>query len=357
MKTFGFPRMLFEKNEKRDFLPSFFNELGKLNIIINLETGYGEKLDLSSKDYLRSNPKIEFVSRKQAFASDVVTIIRTPKNIELTQMKKGSTLFSMIHFVTHKNRCEFLKSNGVNMIAMDSVVDDFGRRMIEYMKGTAQNGMKLAIELYLKNNPQKKEINILILGSGLVGKTTADIAIHSTGKPVICKMIGRNTTSDLEILKNLIQNTDILVDATYRVDTTSFIIPNKIIGCLPEKSIILDLTADDYDSKTNPIQVKAIEGIPTGNLDKFVFYPDDDAYNEIPDSVNAENRRLTLSCYSWPAVDPVECLNIYQKQLLPFMKVLAEKSYDQISPQSEDFYSRSLGKGSYHHFIKQVLLS
>lgn len=353
MKTFGFPSMLFEENEKRDFLPSFFSDIAKFDIKIFLESGYGKKLRLTAEDYLSISPKIEFVSRKQAFASDIVTIIRTPKNNELDFMKKGATLFSMIHFVTHKNRCDFLVSKGIKMFAMDSVVDDFGKRMIEYMEGTAKNGIEAAVKLFLKNNPNKKEINFLILGTGLVGKTAADMAVHSTDIPVICKMIGRNATSKLDVLKNLARNTDILVDATYRLDTTSYIVPNEIIGYLPEKSVVLDLTADDYDEQTSPIQVKAIEGIPTGNLDKYVFEPSDEAFETIPKKVVNENRRLTLSCYSWPAIEPFQCLSVYQKQLLPFIKVLAEHNYQGISPQNEDFYVRSLGRGSYDSFINK----
>jgi len=44
---------------------------------------------------------------------------------------------------------------------------------------------------------------------------------------------------------------------------------------MPSDYIILDISTDDYDVSINPIQVKGIEGIPTGNLEKYIFYPDD----------------------------------------------------------------------------------
>jgi alanine dehydrogenase len=351
MKTFGFPRMLFEKNEKRDFMPDFFRNMKKYGVKLLLEDSYGEKLGLTQKDYLEANPDIEFVSRREAFQCDVVTIIRTPGNDELKQMKNGSALFSMIHFVTHKKRCDLLKEMGVHMYAMDSVVDDFGKRMVEYIDGTANNGITVAANLFLQNNPDARQIRYLVLGSGLVGKTAVDKAVHSAKAPCICTVAGSNTTSNTAIMVELMKQTDILVDSTYRKDTSKIIVPNSMIALLPENAIILDLTADDYDATVDPVQVKGIEGIPTGNLDQYVFEKDDKAFDNIPDSVSSKNRRTTVSCYSWPAVDAVRCLEVYQKQMLPFMKVFADLNFDNIKLVDSDIYCRSLARGCFDNQI------
>ena len=46
LKTIGFPRMHKEINEKRDFLPSFFDMLKNEKVQIFLEEGYGSSFRL-----------------------------------------------------------------------------------------------------------------------------------------------------------------------------------------------------------------------------------------------------------------------------------------------------------------------
>jgi alanine dehydrogenase len=45
--------------------------------------------------------------------------------------------------------------------------------------------------------------------------------------------------------------------------------------------VILDLSVDPYDFTVSPPEVKGIEGIPEGNLDQYIFAPDDPAYARI----------------------------------------------------------------------------
>lgn len=349
MKSFGFPRMLFEKNEKRDFTPDFFRRMRDFKIKIFLEDNYGSRLGYSKDDYFQSNPEISFVPRRKTFQCEVVTIIRTPSLKELILMKKDSVLFSMIHFVTHQKRCISLNNRGVFMFAMDSVVDDFGRRMIEFTQGTTENAIHSAVKQFLKNKPDANEIRFLILGSGMVGKAAVDTAIHASNIHCICLTVGKKTTRNIDKLKELIAKTDILIDATYRRNTSMVIISNEMLGHLPQESIVLDLSADDYDTNVEPMQVKAIEGIPTGNLDKYFFMPDDEAFEKIPKGINSLNRRPTFSCYSWPAVDARKCLKVYEMQLLPFMKIFSEMDVDAIKPNDENYLVRVLAKSNYQH--------
>jgi hypothetical protein len=79
---------------------------------------------------------------------------------------------------------------------------------------------------------------------------------------------------------------------------------NWLCSYLPESAVIADITADDYDTTVEPIQVKAIEGIPTGNLrSNPVFMPDDPAWGQDPGGGSLlTHRRPVISCYSWPGV-------------------------------------------------------
>ncbi len=75
--------------------------------------------------------------------------------------------------------------------------------------------------------------------------------------------------------------------------------------------------------------MRGIEGIPQGNLDKYVFYPEDPDWTfTIPEGVPTEQRRITVTCYSWPGIHPEACMRHYAKQLQPLLEVLVEKGYE-----------------------------
>ncbi len=353
LKKIGFLSMQFEKEEKRDFRPRFFEQLKDIKQEIILDFDYGKKLGYGNKDYIAVNSHIRFSSRKDVLQADLLVSVRTPGFEELELMNDGAAIFSMLHFVTHSRRNEYLLSRNIRMFAMDSVVDDFGLRMIQDFPGTVTNAMKAGYDEYFKSHSVNL-LKVLVIGTGEIGKLAVDIAVHLSPVPTIVSAVGRSVTVNTDILRDLLKETDILIDATKRSDTSKYIISNELIGFLPENAVIIDLSADDYDTSIDPPQVKGIEGIPTGFLDKYVFCIDDPVYDSIPENIDTSNRRKVVSCYSWPAVNPVRCLDIYEKQLLPFLQTLAEKDYPDIHPLSENFYARSLAKGNYTTFIKEL---
>jgi len=354
MKTVGFLSMRFEENEKRDFRPVFFKRLASLENTFILENSYGSKLGYAESDYLIPNKHIRFCDRDTVLNADSVVSIRTPDFEQLGKIKSGALLFSMLHYLTRGRRNEFLTNKRVRMLSMDSVVDDFGKRMIEDFPGTVENAFNAGYAVLLGySNPSL--LRVLILGSGEIGKISANIAIKRAPVPVIATVIGRSVTQDDGIMNEMLSKTDVLVDASKRHLPHKSIISNEQLGTLPEDALIIDLSADDYDTNVSPIQVKGIEGIPTGNLDKYIFFPDDPAYDSIPVQLRTINRRTLLSCNAWPGVDPIRCLNRYELQMDPFIRLIAGDSCE-FSLNSENPYERALARGSYAHFLQQQVI-
>ena len=290
LKTIGFPRMHKEINEKRDFLPSFFDMLKKEKVQIFLEEGYGLALGYTKEDYLNSNKKIQFVSNRECYEKDIVVVLRSPEFEEIDYMKKGSTLLSMLHYATRATRVEKLKEKGIFAVSMDSIRNDFLERMVVNYEGTSGNGINVAFTELAKNYEnicieEKKPIIVSIMGMGRVGLTAARMAgkygnnkvnediLQEKTKGVLVNMLPRNITDDKKQMIKILKKTDILVDATTRDDATKYIVSNELLGYLKEHSIILDLTADPYLTGDNSVQIKAVEGIPHGTLDKNVIYP------------------------------------------------------------------------------------
>ena len=148
----------------------------------------------------------------------------------------------------------------------------------------------------------------------------------------------------------MLPDTDILVDATWRSDPSKAIVSNSLVGLLPEHAVILDLTADPYDTKIKPMQIKGIEGIPTGSLAHCVIEPGDLDYGKVPEGVVKDNKRTVVSCNAWPGVYPVEAMAVYGKQLKPFVKLIIQKGTDLEASEDVPLCERALKKASLEYF-------
>jgi alanine dehydrogenase len=360
--TLGFPRMHVEPGERRDFTPALLERLSRhTGITFLLEQGYGAKLGFLQEDYLSVCDRVVFCDGDTAMGADVVTIIRTPDNDRLRLMGRGAILFSMLHYPTHLPRTALLLEKGIRGVSMDGLVDDFGIRYIRDFEGTARNALRQGLERWVHQQESLPgtPVRVTILGTGGLGRVAADAAVHYAGlslkgaPPVVVTMAGRNVTAHEKLMRKIFSTTNLLVDTTLRIKTDRCIIPNEWLVDLPESSVIVDITADDYDTTVEPLQMKGIEGIPTGNLDKTVFPIDDPAWEDLPKQVNSAVRRTVVSCYSWPGADPLECVKKYEMQMLPFLDLMIETQEEIFDPKSPNPFVRALAGASAEAFLSQ----
>lgn len=362
-KSIGLPRMQNEAGEKRVFLPEFIHHLVGLGAHVYIEEGYGARSGFSFEDYKRANPNISMCDREEAFQKDVSLILRSPKPDEFQLVKRGSILISMQHYPTRPNRVAKLKELGIKAISLDSIANDNNIRLVENMKAVAWNGLEAAFDWLEKVwpglvRPDKKPIQVLIIGTGMVGKHAVEAAtklgniernndhIASNGPGAAAVSIGRNIASNASTMETLFRQADILVDATQRRDTSKPVVPNEWIAWLPDHAVIADLAVDPYTLDADPPVVRGVEGIPQGNLDQYTFPADDPKWDGlVPASIPSKHRRATVTCYSWPGVHPEACMRHYARQLEPLMYHLFKKGYDGISIHG-DYFERALYRGT-----------
>lgn len=284
-------------------------------------------------------------------------------------MKRGSVLVSMLHYPTRAKRVKLLKEKGIKAVSLDSIRDDIMQRIVFNAKGTSENGVELAFkelekvrdDFYSKN---RGPIEVSVMGMGLIGLNAARAAgrygsrelnqkmIEAGTKGVIVHMLPRNITSDRQEMSRLLEKTDIFVDASTRDNPYDYIVDNKLLGRLKKDAIILDLTADPYIIDEEGMQVKAIEGIPTGTLDKYIIYKNDKEYYDIPEEVDKENRRTVISCDAWPGVKPEECMKLYGIQILPIITKLVEQDVDNMGLESPYYFERAIYRATVDYFEK-----
>jgi alanine dehydrogenase len=344
-----------EPAEKRVFLPEFIQFLTTLKVSVYLEEGYGSRSGYTYDDYCQGNNAIHMCSREQAFQQDVVLVLRSPLREEFCLLKRGGCLISMLHYPTRPLRVQILKDLGIKAISLDSIVNAQNIRLVENMKAVAWNGLEAAFDVLEKRwpglvRPDKEPIQVLIFGTGMVGKHAVDAAtklgnvernnqhIKNGGPGSMAISVGRNTNHNLQLIEKLMRQCDILVDASQRRDPSQPLLPNERLSWLPDHAVIADLAVDPYTLDATPRVVRGVEGIPQGNLDKYIFHPGDpDWDNTVPREIPSMNRRSVVSCYSWPGVHPEACMRHYAIQLEPLMKVLLTVGYDNLSLQGENF--------------------
>ena len=358
-KTIGFPRMRNEAGEKRVFLPEFIQYLANQGMKVYIEEGYGARSGHTFEDYKRASLNMHMCSREETFQKDVSIILRSPKPEEFDLVKPGSTLISMLHYPTRPNRLSRLQERGIKSISLDSIVNDSGIRLVENMKAVAWNGLEAAFDWLEKQwpglePPNGKPIQVLILGTGMIGKHAIEAAtklgnvernndhIIAKGPGAIALSVGRNLSSNPVTMEGLMRQCDILVDATQRRDTSKPVVPNEWIAWLPEHAMIIDLAVDPYTLDAEPPVVRGVEGMPQGNLDQYVFPADDPKWDQlVPKSIPSKHRRTAVTCYSWPGVHPEACMRHYAHQLQPLIYHLIKKGYDGLSIQG-DYFERAI---------------
>jgi alanine dehydrogenase len=358
----GLPRIQAEAGERRAFLPDFVGRLAKKGAQILLEDGYGASLGYSEAAYRSlGNDNIQFARREQVFRQDYVLVLRCPDEASLRLMRPGSCLISMLHYPTRPQRVEMLRSLGIEAISLDSLKDDSGRRLVENLRAVGWNGMEAAFRVLEKirpdfASPHREAIQVTLLGAGAVAAYVIQAAavyaspalrqrLFDNGVPgVITHVLDFDTTCSPKLMEPILRETDILVDATQRPDTSQPVIPNSWISWLPEQAVLLDLSVDPYDCEAETTSMKGIEGIPQGNLDQYIFPPDDPAYDRLPRCVTATHRRWALTCYSWPGIYPVECMEHYGRQLRPILTRLLEAGGVQNINPIGRYFERIIGR-------------
>lgn len=360
--TVGFPRMHKEAGERRDFLPPLIGLLAARGAEIHVETGIGSGMGYTDLDYSSMSRHIRVTNEHDCYRQDIVVVLRAPEG-RYHLLRRGAVLVSMLHFGTRPARVAMLHELGIDAISLDLVRREDGRRLVENIRSVAWNGVSAAFSALEGTwpdlaGPRRATVKVTIMGAGRVGRhavefatkygdDTRNEAFGRLGLPgVEVVTAGRNLTGDADYLMGRLAVTDVLVDATARRDPAVPVVPNPWIGLLPDHAVICDLSVDPYLLDATPQVVRGIEGIPQGDLDQWVFAPDDPAWDTLPPGIPTTERRTVVSCYSWPGVRPEPCMHVYGSQLAPLLELLVSGGGTEgISPDGS-YFERALSRGS-----------
>lgn len=365
--TISFPRMHKEAAERRDFLPTLFGKIGRMSDVeILVERGYGSAMGYTENDYLAMNPGLAFSdSPEELYRQDMVVVVRAPQEEMIRTMRRGAILFSMLHYETRPVRNGIMEKAGIRCYSMDALKDDEGHRLFADFRGTSFSAVKVAMKELKKVHRRSAShsgdlLRASVIGCGQVGQTAIRAfqklgdAESAAGFPgMLITALPRTVIGNKKKMASILTGTDILVDASGRKDPSEIILDNKMLGHLPQHSIILDIAADPYNAEADPPSVKAFEGVPYGTLENYVIRRNDPVYETIPTFIDTTNRRLCVSCNAWPGLEPERCMKHYENQLMPFLRVILGKDPSTISETGDSIFERALAKATLSHFTNR----
>ncbi|MGZ8567341.1 MAG: hypothetical protein ACXWXS_09850, partial [Actinomycetota bacterium] len=259
--TVGFPRMHKEAGERRDHLPDVVAAVaGSVDRVV-VEAGIGSGMGISELDYTSRNERVSVGTNEDAFAQDIVVTLRSPETNEFPKLRPGATLVAMLHYPTRPARVAAIAERGIEAISLDQIVDDAGRRLVVNARAVAWNGLEAAFDVLDRTwQPLRMRdrgpVLVTVMGVGAVGRHAVEAASKYGGRArqaallaaqvpgVVTRAVGRNVTGNADLMQRLFVETDVLVDASQRDDTSRPLVPNPWIGWLPAHAVICDCVVD-----------------------------------------------------------------------------------------------------------------
>jgi alanine dehydrogenase len=306
---------------------------------------------------------VRFAPYREVFEQDVVVVIRCPDEEAIRWMRRGSMLVSMLHFPTRPWRVRMLDGLGIGGLSLESVTDDAGRRLVENLRAVGWNGVEAAFKELATTHrdfahPSRRPLRVTCLGSGAVGGYATHAATRYGDPRLREQLVAKNvpgvevTVVDFDLtwhedyMLDRLEGTDLLIDATHRIDPSVPVVRNVWLAELPPDAVLLDLASDPYLPDADPPMVKGIEGIPQGNLDRWVFPPDDPAWDGQDPGIDAKVRRTALSCYAWPGIHPRACMEVYGSQVEPLMTLILTTPVELWDGEDGPYEVRAAVKGA-----------
>ncbi|HUW23523.1 MAG TPA: hypothetical protein VMW39_05785 [bacterium] len=287
-------------NEKRVILrPTELKEI-VLKHTIYVEKGAGEGIGIKDSDYEQIGAKI--VETKQVYSCSLVVRLKEPKEDELSMMKPGSVIMSMMHLPGNPHLRSLLKKYKIITIAMEEIKNAFGGRMIEAVHQAGYLGMEKGFQLW---GGDASKCVVKVMGYGDIAWGAIQCAARKFARIEVLNK------RDFKNMQKYISGTDILVNGInwpMEKRGKEFIITRDMLKLFKKGAVLLDLIS-------NPPGQSPIETMHPTTLDNISY---------VVDGV------IHTSCWAWPGLDPVNISQRYSIQVAPILKEIADKGFNNL---------------------------
>ena len=115
----GIPKESAGRETRVAITPTIVKQLTNKGFSISVEKGAGALSNFSDSDY--TDAGAELVDRETVYQSDIITQINPPNKEDIDQMKKGSTLISLMFAATNPELLKNCIQQEINAFSLDAI--------------------------------------------------------------------------------------------------------------------------------------------------------------------------------------------------------------------------------------------
>jgi NAD(P) transhydrogenase subunit alpha len=119
MLTIGIPKETIKGETRVALSPTISKQLTNKGFKIYLEPNAGEHCCFSDNDYIESGAEI--IDLNKIYQCDLIVKINPPNKDEISMMKKGITLISLLFAHSNISTVTMLAEKQINVLSLDSI--------------------------------------------------------------------------------------------------------------------------------------------------------------------------------------------------------------------------------------------
>ncbi len=259
-----------------------------------VQASAGEGLGISDADYLIAGAEIISDPLALYNQAEMIVKLKMPTPEEYSFMHSDTIIFCMLHSQQNPQNIHFLGLRGLVAVAMEEIKDKKAQRLIDQTRITGETGVYYALR-HSQKTPE--DMKAVILGYGNV----------SSGAIMACARLGMAfkiiRREEFKYLPKYLTEADLLINGIAwpeaERERRKYLVTREDIVNSKPGMIILDLSVDF----PNPIETMR----PTTYSNPFYL----------------EENHIHISIYGYPGLVPVTSSNIYSKQTLPLILLIA----------------------------------
>ena len=266
----GTPKEIKNHEYRVGLTPTSVAELIRNNHQVHIQSGAGEGIGISDKDYQKIGATIVDNAETIYRQADMIVKVKEPQPDECRMLRSGQILFTYLHLAPDPEQTRLLVESGVTAIAYETVTDNSNR--LPLLAPMSEVAGRLSIQAgahclekahggsgtLLGGVPGVEPAKVLIIGGGVVGENAAQMAIGMGADVTIMdrsverlRDLDRTYSnlrcvySTMEMIENFALDSDLVIGAVLLPGAAApKLLSRDLISRMKKGSVVVDVAID-----------------------------------------------------------------------------------------------------------------
>lgn len=235
MKTVGFPISPKENEKRRAIIPNDIRTLSHPELVF-IESGFGEVLGLSDKDYEDAGARI--CTHEEAIGMDIVCDPKVGDADYLEKMRPGQTIFGWVHATQNRDITDKIVAAGLTAYAWERMFEK-GRHVFWFNNELA--GEAAVINGFQCYGQLPYGLEVAVIGNGNTARGACRV-LHMLGAHVM-----QYNRRQEELLRIEIGRYDVIVNCIlWDVTRKDHVIYREDLSRMKKNAMIIDVSCDRH---------------------------------------------------------------------------------------------------------------